>query len=164
LALIPADNVAYFLTGADICWREPSPARTEHRLEQLRVLETGYPIAVGIVHELSIGINTSEDYQRSLHDSQRGRIARPEIARDRWGANVDSGGRRGMIIRSRAFLRFRGESLFTELHHRGAPIIRHEVPPSQSSSPIYLEIFFQILRFFLDFFICNRVQIYPEFS
>jgi 3-deoxy-manno-octulosonate cytidylyltransferase (CMP-KDO synthetase) len=34
------------------------------RLEQLRVLEAGHPIAVGIVAEPSIGIDTPEDYRR----------------------------------------------------------------------------------------------------
>ncbi len=34
------------------------------KLEQLRVLEAGYPIAVGIVDEPSVGIDTPEDYRR----------------------------------------------------------------------------------------------------
>jgi 3-deoxy-manno-octulosonate cytidylyltransferase (CMP-KDO synthetase) len=34
------------------------------KLEQLRVLEAGYPIAVGIVEEASVGIDTPEDYER----------------------------------------------------------------------------------------------------
>ncbi len=34
------------------------------KLEQLRVLEAGYPIAIGIVEEPSVGIDTPEDYQR----------------------------------------------------------------------------------------------------
>jgi 3-deoxy-manno-octulosonate cytidylyltransferase (CMP-KDO synthetase) len=34
------------------------------KLEQLRVLETGLPIAIGIVDEPSIGIDTPEDYRR----------------------------------------------------------------------------------------------------
>lgn len=34
------------------------------KLEQLRVLEAGYPIAVGVVEERSIGIDTPEDYVR----------------------------------------------------------------------------------------------------
>ena len=42
----------------------PSPLETSEKLEQLRVLEAGYPIAVGIVDEPSIGIDTPEDYRR----------------------------------------------------------------------------------------------------
>jgi 3-deoxy-manno-octulosonate cytidylyltransferase (CMP-KDO synthetase) len=34
------------------------------KLEQLRVLEAGYPIAIGVVDEPSIGIDTPEDYRR----------------------------------------------------------------------------------------------------
>jgi 3-deoxy-manno-octulosonate cytidylyltransferase (CMP-KDO synthetase) len=39
------------------------PGRLEQleKLEQLRVLENGYPIAVGITSDLSIGIDTLED-------------------------------------------------------------------------------------------------------
>ena len=42
------------------------PPRSEaaEKLEQLRVLEAGYPIAVGIVDEPSVGIDTPEDYRR----------------------------------------------------------------------------------------------------
>jgi 3-deoxy-manno-octulosonate cytidylyltransferase (CMP-KDO synthetase) len=42
----------------------PSPLEAAEKLEQLRVLEAGYPIAVGVVAEPSIGIDTPEDYQR----------------------------------------------------------------------------------------------------
>jgi 3-deoxy-manno-octulosonate cytidylyltransferase (CMP-KDO synthetase) len=42
----------------------PSPLETTEKLEQLRVLEAGYPIAVGIVAEPSIGIDTPDDYRR----------------------------------------------------------------------------------------------------
>ena len=42
----------------------PSPLETAEKLEQLRVLEAGHPIAVGIVDERSIGIDTPEDYRR----------------------------------------------------------------------------------------------------
>jgi 3-deoxy-manno-octulosonate cytidylyltransferase (CMP-KDO synthetase) len=41
-----------------------SPLESAEKLEQLRVLEAGYPIAVGVVDEPSIGIDTSEDYRR----------------------------------------------------------------------------------------------------
>jgi 3-deoxy-manno-octulosonate cytidylyltransferase (CMP-KDO synthetase) len=41
-----------------------SPLEAAEKLEQLRVLEAGYPIAIGIVDEPSIGIDTPEDYQR----------------------------------------------------------------------------------------------------
>jgi 3-deoxy-manno-octulosonate cytidylyltransferase (CMP-KDO synthetase) len=42
----------------------PSPLERAEKLEQLRVLEAGYPIAVGIVDEPSIGIDTPDDYRR----------------------------------------------------------------------------------------------------
>jgi len=42
----------------------PSPLESAEKLEQLRVLELGYPIAVGVVEEPSIGIDTPEDYRR----------------------------------------------------------------------------------------------------
>ncbi len=42
----------------------PSPLEAAEKLEQLRVLEAGYPIAIGIVEEPSIGIDTPEDYRR----------------------------------------------------------------------------------------------------
>jgi 3-deoxy-manno-octulosonate cytidylyltransferase (CMP-KDO synthetase) len=41
-----------------------SPLESAEKLEQLRVLEAGHPIAIGIVEEPSIGIDTPEDYQR----------------------------------------------------------------------------------------------------
>ena len=42
------------------------PSRLERieKLEQLRVLEAGYPIAVGFIDDPSMGIDTPEDYQR----------------------------------------------------------------------------------------------------
>ncbi len=42
----------------------PSALETTEKLEQLRVLEAGHRIAVGIIEEPSIGIDTPEDYQR----------------------------------------------------------------------------------------------------
>ncbi len=42
----------------------PSPLEEAEKLEQLRVLEAGHPIALGIVQERSIGIDTPEDYRR----------------------------------------------------------------------------------------------------
>jgi 3-deoxy-manno-octulosonate cytidylyltransferase (CMP-KDO synthetase) len=42
----------------------PSPLECAERLEQLRVLELGYPIAVGFVDEPGVGIDTPEDYRR----------------------------------------------------------------------------------------------------
>jgi len=42
----------------------PSPLEGLENLEQLRVLEAGYPIAVGIVDEPTVGIDTPEDYRR----------------------------------------------------------------------------------------------------
>jgi len=42
----------------------PSPLEAAEKLEQLRVLEAGLPIALGFVDEPSIGIDTPEDYRR----------------------------------------------------------------------------------------------------
>ncbi len=42
----------------------PTPLERAEKLEQLRVLESGFPIAIGIVEERSIGIDTPEDYRR----------------------------------------------------------------------------------------------------
>jgi 3-deoxy-manno-octulosonate cytidylyltransferase (CMP-KDO synthetase) len=42
----------------------PSPLEVAERLEQLRVLQAGYPIAVGLVDEPSVGIDTPDDYRR----------------------------------------------------------------------------------------------------
>jgi 3-deoxy-manno-octulosonate cytidylyltransferase (CMP-KDO synthetase) len=52
----------------------PSPLEQLEKLEQLRVLEAGYPIAVGIVDEPSVGIDTPEDYRRFV---ERWRAAHP---------------------------------------------------------------------------------------
>jgi 3-deoxy-manno-octulosonate cytidylyltransferase (CMP-KDO synthetase) len=51
-----------------------SPLEAAEKLEQLRVLEAGYPIAIGIVEEPSVGIDTPEDYRRFV---QRWRNERP---------------------------------------------------------------------------------------
>lgn len=55
----------------------PSPLEMAEKLEQLRVLEAGHPIAVGIVDERSVGIDTPEDYRRF---TQRWREARGAVA------------------------------------------------------------------------------------
>jgi len=41
----------------------PSALEGVEELEQLRVLEAGYPILVGVVDEASVGIDTPEDYR-----------------------------------------------------------------------------------------------------
>lgn len=50
----------------------PSPLERAEKLEQLRVLEAGRPIAVGVVDEPSVGIDTPEDYRRFV-ERQRAR-------------------------------------------------------------------------------------------
>jgi 3-deoxy-manno-octulosonate cytidylyltransferase (CMP-KDO synthetase) len=52
----------------------PSPLETAEKLEQLRVLEAGYSIAIGVVKERSIGIDTPEDYRRFV---ERWRLENP---------------------------------------------------------------------------------------
>jgi 3-deoxy-manno-octulosonate cytidylyltransferase (CMP-KDO synthetase) len=42
----------------------PSPLERAEKLEQLRVIEAGHAIAVGVVEEPSVGIDTPEDYRR----------------------------------------------------------------------------------------------------
>ena len=42
----------------------PSSLEAAEKLEQLRVLEAGHAIAVGMVDEPSVGIDTPEDYKR----------------------------------------------------------------------------------------------------
>jgi 3-deoxy-manno-octulosonate cytidylyltransferase (CMP-KDO synthetase) len=43
-----------------------SPLEGAEKLEQLRVLEAGHPIAVGLVEEAGVGIDTPEDYRRFI--------------------------------------------------------------------------------------------------
>jgi 3-deoxy-manno-octulosonate cytidylyltransferase (CMP-KDO synthetase) len=52
---------SFLLELAALC---PSPWEAAEKLEQLRVLDAGYPIAVGFVAEPSVGIDTPEDYRR----------------------------------------------------------------------------------------------------
>lgn len=51
-----------FLLG--LARMSPSPLEQTEKLEQLRVLEAGFPIALGVVHEASVGIDTPEDYRK----------------------------------------------------------------------------------------------------
>jgi len=49
---------------------EPTPLERRERLEQLRALEQGQPIAVGIVERAAIGIDTPEDYAAFVERSR----------------------------------------------------------------------------------------------
>ena len=60
----------------------PSPLEAAEKLEQLRVLDAGYPIAVGIVEEASIGIDTPEDYRRFVERWRAGRSGRDAAAKE----------------------------------------------------------------------------------
>jgi 3-deoxy-manno-octulosonate cytidylyltransferase (CMP-KDO synthetase) len=51
-----------------------SPLEGAEKLEQLRVLEAGFPIAIGVVDESCIGVDTPEDYRRLV---ERGRRSQP---------------------------------------------------------------------------------------
>ena len=56
----------------------PSPLEQLEKLEQLRVLEAGYAILVGVVDEPTFGIDTPHDYQafvRRLHAKMAGQAA-----------------------------------------------------------------------------------------
>jgi 3-deoxy-manno-octulosonate cytidylyltransferase (CMP-KDO synthetase) len=53
----------------------PSPLESIEKLEQLRVLEAGHPIALGIVQERSVGIDTPEDYRRFVERWRAGQSA-----------------------------------------------------------------------------------------
>jgi 3-deoxy-manno-octulosonate cytidylyltransferase (CMP-KDO synthetase) len=64
----------------------PSPLEAAEKLEQLRVLDAGYPIALGIVEEPSIGIDTPDDYRRFVErwrDAQGPRSTREGASADR---------------------------------------------------------------------------------
>nr|WP_244420403.1 3-deoxy-manno-octulosonate cytidylyltransferase [Isosphaera pallida] len=52
----------------------PSPLEETEKLEQLRVLEAGHPILVGVVPERSVGIDTPEDYRRFVERWRAGRV------------------------------------------------------------------------------------------
>lgn len=52
-----------------------SPLESFEKLEQLRVLEAGLPIAIGVVEEPSIGIDTPEDYRRFVERRRRAGLA-----------------------------------------------------------------------------------------
>ena len=54
----------------------PSRLEAAEKLEQLRVLDAGFPIAVGIVEEPSVGIDTPEDYRRFVARWQAGQSER----------------------------------------------------------------------------------------
>lgn len=50
---------------------EPTPLERREHLEQLRVLEHGHPIAVGLVDRAAIGIDTPEDYAAFVERCKR---------------------------------------------------------------------------------------------
>ena len=50
----------------------PSKLENTEKLEQLRVLEAGYPIIVGVVDEPTFGIDTPEDYRAFVERHRRG--------------------------------------------------------------------------------------------
>ena len=49
-----------------------TPAEKSEKLEQLRALESGYAIAVGVVNYDGCGIDTPEDYERFVRKQQAG--------------------------------------------------------------------------------------------
>jgi len=50
----------------------PSNLEKTEKLEQLRVLEAGYPIVVGVVDEPTFGIDTPEDYRAFVQRQRAG--------------------------------------------------------------------------------------------
>jgi 3-deoxy-manno-octulosonate cytidylyltransferase (CMP-KDO synthetase) len=61
----------FLLSVADI---PRTPLERLENLEQLRVLESGYSIAVGVIAEPTIGIDTPEDYHAFVERWSEGRI------------------------------------------------------------------------------------------
>jgi 3-deoxy-manno-octulosonate cytidylyltransferase (CMP-KDO synthetase) len=49
----------------------PSPLEQIEKLEQLRVLEAGYSILVGVIDQASFGIDTPEDYRAFVEKQRR---------------------------------------------------------------------------------------------
>lgn len=60
-----------FLLG--LAGMPPASLEREEKLEQLRVLQAGHPIQVGIVAERAVGIDTPEDYRRFVERIGRAR-------------------------------------------------------------------------------------------
>lgn len=60
----------------EIAARRPSPLERVEQLEQLRVLEHGYALAVEVVEQASVGIDTPEEYQRFVERWQAGAVRR----------------------------------------------------------------------------------------
>jgi 3-deoxy-manno-octulosonate cytidylyltransferase (CMP-KDO synthetase) len=52
----------------------PGPLEQLEKLEQLRVLGAGHPIAIGVVRHESIGVDTRADYERFVDVYRRNRI------------------------------------------------------------------------------------------
>jgi 3-deoxy-manno-octulosonate cytidylyltransferase (CMP-KDO synthetase) len=61
----------FLLSVADI---PRTPLERLENLEQLRVLESGYSIAVGVIAEPTIGIDTPDDYRAFVERLREGRI------------------------------------------------------------------------------------------
>ncbi len=56
----------------------PEPLEQLAKLEQLRVLELGHPIQVGVVEQSGFGVDTYDDYERfvaAYRHSPNGRAA-----------------------------------------------------------------------------------------
>ncbi|MFO0910573.1 MAG: 3-deoxy-manno-octulosonate cytidylyltransferase [Isosphaeraceae bacterium] len=81
----PATSLAYLHLGLYAYRRDfllqlgsmpQTPLERAEKLEQLRVLESGYPIAVGIVEEPSVGIDTPDDYARFVERWEADQVGR----------------------------------------------------------------------------------------
>jgi 3-deoxy-manno-octulosonate cytidylyltransferase (CMP-KDO synthetase) len=59
----------------DLASLEPSPLEQAEKLEQLRVLEAGYSIAVGVIEQASVGVDTPEDYRQFVDRWRRRRYS-----------------------------------------------------------------------------------------
>ena len=71
----------------------PSPLEQIEKLEQLRVLEAGYPILVGVIDEPTFGIDTPEDYRAFVEKQLRAhcRVAKACRGLTAPGTCVDCG-------------------------------------------------------------------------
>ena len=60
---------------------EPTPLEKSERLEQMRAIENGHKIAVGLGRRAAVGIDTPEDYGAFV---ERWKQTHGEFEKSRW--------------------------------------------------------------------------------